>query len=234
MYRSTVLVPCTTTTTVIDSQTSTLTIWSTEVQTQTVSVKGAQTVTVWLITPAPSIVMSTYATNEVLTFTKERTATSFWTSTAPVQTVVSTIDGPETTWTDQGQPAPQPTACSTCNAAPSSAAPAWTQTTASASSQVWAPPPPVPWTSSAPTGVAPGAFGTVSNTIPFGGASSVLSSETMTPAPGYPAPTGTGPVSITGTTYMSQGSPFVASAGGELRARLDGVLLAGLLTWMLL
>jgi hypothetical protein len=228
-------VPCTTTTTVINSVTSTLTLWSTSVQTETVSIKGAQTVTVWLITPAPEIIASTYSTDEVLTFTKERMVTTFWTSTAPVQTMTSTVNGGESTWTIAGQtsivpapapPAPAPSNCQTCTQVASGIAPAWTQTTAGGpapSSPVWAPPPPPPPSSSTSlTGVAPGAFGTISNTIPFGATSTVQSAP-----PGSP--------SITGTIYANQGSPFVANDGViDIRPKIEAVAVAGAVVWFAL
>ena len=228
----------------IDSTTSTLTLWSTSVQTETVSIKGAQTVTVWLITPAPSIIASTYSTDEVLTFTKARTATTFWTSTAPVQTIISTIDGGESTWTIGSQtsiipapvpvpPPPSPSICQTCSQVASGIAPAWTQTTAgfpAISSAVWAPPPPPPPVSSTTaTGVAPGAFGTVSNTIPFGGTPSPSVSPSMgqSPPPGSP--------SITGTIYANQGSPFITNDGViDIRPNVEMVALAGAILYFAL
>ncbi|KAJ9127464.1 hypothetical protein QFC24_000872 [Naganishia onofrii] len=100
---TTKLVPCTTTTTVIDSQTTTLTLWSTEVQTSTEHVSGVNTVTVWLVTPAPEIKSKTWLQVDTFTFVKTGTATAFWTETQAVQTSSSTVTGAATTWTDGGK-----------------------------------------------------------------------------------------------------------------------------------
>lgn len=141
--RTTKIVSCTTTTTVIDSQTSTLTLWSTEVQTSTEHIQGAATVTVWLVTPAPEIKSKTWRQEETYTFIRTGTSTSFWTETQAVQTSSTTVTGSSTTWTDGGKPGA--TDCRECNgqgsppaytAAPSTSSSlsekqlAWTQTTA--------------------------------------------------------------------------------------------------------
>ncbi|KAJ9119521.1 hypothetical protein QFC22_003229 [Naganishia vaughanmartiniae] len=100
---TTKLVPCTTTTTVIDSQTQTLTLWSTEIQTSTEHISGVNTVTVWLVTPAPEIKSKTWLQVDTFTFVKTGTATSFWTETQAPQTSSSTVTGAATTWTDGGK-----------------------------------------------------------------------------------------------------------------------------------
>jgi hypothetical protein len=231
-----VLVPCTTTTTVIDSQTSTLTIYSSLVQTQTVSVEGASTVTVWLITPAPSIVASTYMTQDVFTFTKDRTEVSFCTSTAPVQTVVSTIDGGKTSWTVTGeQSAVQPVPTSTAQTVPPpviatpAPAPAWTPTTAAGGAGTsWTPLPAPVITSSTPIGIAPGAFGTLTGTTPFGGVSPNGTGGVV--ATGSTGPSGK--VSVTGTVYATQGSPFVSKAERMVDFELQSKVQVGVLGGM--
>ncbi|KAJ9096347.1 hypothetical protein QFC21_005168 [Naganishia friedmannii] len=140
---TTKLVPCTTTTTVIDSQTTTLTLWSTEVQTSTEHVSGVNTVTVWLVTPAPEIKSKTWLQVDTFTFVKTGTATTFWTETQAVQTSSSTVTGAATTWTVGGNhdchecnnahPPSTVTVSSPPQYAPPPAAtpqPAWIQTTA--------------------------------------------------------------------------------------------------------
>jgi hypothetical protein len=199
-------VPCTTTTTVIDSQTTTLTLWSTEVQTSTEHIKGASTVTVWLVTPAPEIKSKTWAQEETFTFIRTGTATSYWTETKPVQTSMTTITGPETTWTDGGKPAP--TSCHECDdgrndappppPAPSTSSgppqPAWTQTTASGANP-WSVTPPggSSATPAAEVPVAP--VGWAGNPQAPAAASPSPIASPSTPAPGQPmvSPVSTGP-----------------------------------------
>lgn len=211
--------PCTTTTTVIDSQTTTLTLWSTEVQTSTEHISGASTVTVWLVTPAPEIKSKTWAQEETFTFIRSGTATSYWTETKAVQTSMVTVAGPETTWTDGGPPAP--TSCHECDddqddapplPAPTTSTilaspqPAWTQTTASGANA--SPVPPTGGSNPAPaSGALVAPVGWMGNPQAPGVAASPAVS---TPGTGLPtgAPIATGPGIAIPSTANAQGIPM--------------------------
>ncbi|KAJ9104223.1 hypothetical protein QFC19_004040 [Naganishia cerealis] len=226
LYRTTKLVPCTTTTTVIDSQTSTLTLWSTEVQTSTEHISGVNTVTVWLVTPAPEIKSSTYVSIDTFTFVKTGTATSYWTESKAAQTSSSTFTDSATTWMGGGKQD-----CHECNnaqppartanppqytppVAPPSVTPpvaspqlAWTQTTATGTDGYSTPTiAPVAGGGPAqvaapPSGSAPGWLGNGSNNE--AGVSAPTSVAGGGVASGVPIVTGPGPVMSTAQSVSS-------------------------------
>lgn len=215
--RSTVFVPCTTTVTVHESTTETLTLWDTEIQTETVSIKDAETVTVWILTPAPIIMEETYSTQEVIQFTRDVTLTSFWTSTPPVETKVSTIREHQE-WTNpvkgtSEKPSPSPCAHDGgCGGEPgqSQPPPAWTHATASGFQTLSA---------------------TGRNTTPVPGAFDTMT----TSAEPSQSPNQDQPFSVTSTIYNNQGSPFLTDFSGVERtfaASLARSLAFGLLTML--
>lgn len=95
------------------------------------------------MTPAPEIKSKTWQQEEIYTFTRTGTSTSFWTESQAVQTSSTTVTGSSTTWMDGGKPgqtdchdcenkgSPPPSTV-TAPTATSSGGPqlAWTQTTA--------------------------------------------------------------------------------------------------------
>lgn len=218
--------PCTTTTTVIDSQTTTLTLWSTEVQTSTEHISGASTITVWLVTPAPEIKSKTWAQEETFTFIRTGTATSYWTETKAVQTSMVTVTGPETTWTDGGKPAP--TSCHDCDngqddapppPAPTTSTaqappqPAWTQTTAGGANA--SPVPLAGGTNPAPpSGGSVAPVGWMNNPQAPGAAASPAGPWSSTSGTGLPsgAPIATGPGIATPSPANAQGIPLQPGA----------------------
>lgn len=212
----------------IDSQTTTLTLWSTEVQTSTEHIKGASTVTVWLVTPAPEIKSKTWAQEETFTFIRTGTATSYWTETKPVETSMVTVTGPETTWTDGGKPAPTPCrecdtgqnsnpprlpASSTSSTSSGPPSPAWTQTTARGAN---------PW-SVAPAGgnslppVSASSLATVgwAGNPQAPGAAPSPASSSLIPGPGQPmgSPIATGPGAMPASVANTQGQPIQPGTG---------------------